>query len=731
MGVKRRAFLFGSLAIAGAGVFGIGIADRSARKAARDAVVKDGEGGFAIWLKIAADDRLTIYSPTIDFGQGSQTAQAQMVADELDADWSTVHVELAPALPAFASTALVQGFADEYAGGIGSKLPQALMALVARSVPFQLTGGSTAIRFNGQGAMRKAGAAARLMLLDEAAERLNVPAAELTTAASKVHHAKTGRSLRYGELAAAAAERSLPDEPKLKSRPDWKFIGQPIPRFDIPAKVDGSAQFGMDIIVPGMRVATLTMAPVRGGTLTSVDDAPALAIKGVEKVVRLDEAVVVVAKGYWQAQKGLQALEPQFSDGGHGALNSPGIFAAQDRLRTAGKPDNTDGTGDVDKAFADPAARTVEAHYRIPFIHHAMMEPFAMTAHLKDGKLEIWGGFQDPLSLRKLAAEAAGIDADDVTVHTTLLGGGFGRRFPGNCQIIAQAVQVAKQCPWPVKLIWSREEEVRHGAYRCISSAQLKGAIGKDGMISGWRNDYVQGQNAEAETKFNYAIPATARRHFAFKTNQDDGAWRAVNSNQQGFYNESFIDELAHAAGHDPYQFRRKHLPEGSRHQKVLDEAAKRSGWGSPLPEGVGRGIALVESFGTIVCEVIEASLREDGWPKLHKVTAVVDCGTTVNPLNAQAQIQGGIVMALSSAIGEEISLDGGAVVQSNFGDYPLLTLADAPAVIDVHFIESGERMGGIGEPGVPPAPAALANALFAATGKRVRTLPIRDQAKG
>ncbi|WP_349512793.1 molybdopterin cofactor-binding domain-containing protein [Erythrobacter sp. NFXS35] len=731
-GVKRRIFLVGSALLVGGGVFGLYWTDSTARARAKALTTGDGEHNFLSWMKIADDDTVTLFSPHIDMGQGTHTALGQMLADELDADWSKLKVEQAPSDIAFSNTALVQSFLGEMTGypGVINALPAAVMGLLTRSQKIQITGGSSAVRFTGQGGMRVVGAAVRLALIEEAASRLGVPASELTTADSTVTHAASGRSLRYGELAAGAAERSLDSAPVLKSRKDYKLIGKPVTRLDIPAKVDGSAVYGIDFTLPDMRVATIAAAPVRGGKLESVDQAPALAVAGVEKVVTLDDAVIVVAKGYWPALKGLQALTPKFTDGGNSAMSTASIYAAQDSLREAGKPDADLSVGDVDAALMAAGDAAITADFRTPFLHHAMMEPFALTAHFKDGKLHLWGGLQDPISARDRAAKAAGLDMDDVIFNPMIMGGGFGRRFPDVTEIIDQAALLARQVPYPVKLIWSREEEVRHGTYRPQTSARLSATLGDDGRIAAWRSDYVQGDNAEGEVGFIYDVPATSRRHFAYRSNQIDGPWRSVNSTQHGFYNESFIDELAHAAGEDPYQFRRKHLPEGSRHQTVLDTVATRSGWGTPLPEGTGRGIAIVESFGTIVAEVIEATVKPDGSPKVLKAWAVVDCGTTVSPVNAEAQIAGGLIMGLSSAIGEAITLEKGAVVESNFNDYNLLKLADAPPMIDVHFIESDAPMGGIGEPGVPPASPALANALFAATGKRIRTLPLLTQAK-
>ncbi len=731
MGIKRRAFLIGGAAIVGGGVFAIGWADHAANRNA--AALTEGKGGhnFATWLRIGEDDRITLFSPHADIGQGSNTGLAQMLADELDADWSHIEVVSAPAESAFANVPLGRGFLAEMTGypGLVSALPQSLLSLVARSMNLQITGGSSALRFTGQKGMRVVGAATRLALVETAAKRLGVPATELTTADSKVIHAASRRTLRYGELAAEAAGRSLDSAPKLKDAKAFRYIGQSVPRLDIPAKVDGSAHYGMDVAIPGMRVATVMAAPVRGGTLLSVDPGLAMAVTGVEKVIKLDNAVVVVAKGYWQALKGLRALSPKFSDGGHGGLSTASIFADQDKLRHANKPDGTAGSGDVDAAFKATGAKIVTADYRLPFLHHAMMEPFALTAQHKDGRLELWGGMQDPLATKMAAAKASGLSPDQVTFHPMLIGGSFGRRLPMYMEIVDQVTKVAMQLPYPVKLIWAREEEVTQGAYRPQSSALLKAALGSDDRITAWQNDYAQPEDASKEVPFFYDLPAVARRHFKQVSNQTVGAWRSVNATQHGFYTESFIDELAHAAGVDPFEFRRRHLKPGSRHRVVLEQAAKLSGWGSPLPAGTGRGIAIVESFNTIAAHVTEATLKADGTPKVLKVTAVVDCGSVVNPRNAEAQVMGGIVMGLSTAIGEAITLDKGAVMQSNFSDYEVLKLSDAPAIA-VHFLASGAEMGGLGEPGLPPAAPALANALFAATGKRVRQLPIRDQAK-
>jgi isoquinoline 1-oxidoreductase subunit beta len=720
MGTKRRAFLIGSAALVGGGIFALQYGDYAGRRDGLALTKRDKAGSFSGWLRIGEDGKVTLYTPHIDMGTGNATALAQMAADELDADWDSFTVEQAPAADGFANGWLAKGFVGDIAKGSAmlGLVPHSVYSAMARNLVGQITGGSSAIRFTGQQGMRTLAAATRLALVDEAASRLGVPSGELTTAKGVVTHSKSGKSLRYGELAVAAASRALTTEPKLKQPKDFALIGKSVPRRDIPAKVDGSERFGIDFTMPNLRVAVVMAAPVRGGKLESVDPAPAAAIKGVEKVVKLDNAVAVIATGYWPALKGLRALAPKFSDGGHSAVSSASIFAAHDGLikAEASTPDAKGG-------------KLIEASYRAPFLHHMAMEPYALSAHFKDGKLDVWGGLQDPLGTRKAAAEAAGLSLDAVTFHPMALGGSFGRKLPGENAMIEQAVKLAMQSPWPVKVIWPREEDVHQGTYRPQTSIAMKAALGKDGKVSAWHNTFAQQAQMEAGMPCLYALPEIEQNRAKHESNILVASWRSVEASQHGFFHESFVDELAHAAGADPLEFRKRHLAPGSRAARVLDAAAKASGWGTPLPKGTGRGIAVTECFGTVCAHVVQASLREDGYPKVEKVWAAVDCGQVVNPRNAEAQVMGGIVMGLSAAIHEEITIDKGAVVQSSFTDYPLLTLAETPEIA-IEFVPSDAKMGGLGEPGLPPAAPALANALFAATGKRVRNLPIRAQGK-
>ncbi len=714
MKIQRRYFLVGAVVVAGAGYFSL---------EAHGAQQGDKEPGvFSSWLRIADDDTITIYMPHIDFGQGSHNALAQMLADELDADWSKVKTEQAPAELAFANDALVKATAATSLPSFVSKAAAGLTGFAARRMTLQITGGSTAIRMTGQYGMRTLGASVRLAMLSVAANRLKVPVGQLTTANSVVTHAASGRTLRYGEMAIDAAKLTLSSSPKLKSRAAFKIIGQSPQRADIVAKVDGTAQYGLDFSLPNMRVATVIAAPVRGGKLTSVDEAPAMAVAGVEKVVKLENAVIVVGKGYWQATKGLRALAPVFSDDGQGALSSASIYQGQADLLSKAKPPKESGA-------AIPAnAKKLDVRYQVPFLQQAQMEPLSLVAHHEGDKIQVWGGTQDPLTTKMIIVRESGLKADNVIFHPMIMGGGFGRRFPDSMQIIGQVVKLAMQVPYPVKLVWSREEDVIQGAYRPQASARMQGSLATDGTIASWINDYAQPTAAQPEAALFYNVPNVHTAHSEHTTNQQNAFWRSVHHSQHGFFTEGFMDEMAELAGVDPLAFRLKHLAGKERHIRLLNDVATRSGWTTPLPAGHGRGIAIVESFGTIVANVIEASVDAAGLPKVHKVFTAVDCGTTINPRNAEAQVMGSIVMGLSAALSEGITLDKGAVVQRNFNDYPIMKLAETPA-IDIKFFESDGEIGGLGEPALPPVAPALVGALFAASGKRHRQLPVISQA--
>jgi isoquinoline 1-oxidoreductase beta subunit len=679
------------------------------------------------WIKLAADNTVTVVTPHCEMGQGSQTGLAMMLAEELDAAWTTIRVEEAPALDEFAAGYMVRGF------GLGASEPPPAMLRglnhltykVADWMGLQVTGGSASIRFTGEYGMRVAGASAKQMLLQAAAARWQVPVADCVAKLSHIEHAASGKRASYGELAADAAQIDIPAHPTLKDREAFTIIGTPKPRFDIPSKVNGGTTYGLDVQLPDLLYAAIKAAPVFGGQLVSVDTTPATSMPGVVKVIQLGNAVAVVAEGYWHAQQALNKLQPVFDTGGNEAVNSETIFNS-----FAHALDNEAGSKVVHEGIgADALAKTdrkISAEYRVPYLAHATMEPMNATALVTDKTCEVWAGTQDPLNARNTAANAAGLKGTQVTIHNLPLGGGFGRRLPGNLDYVDQAVRVAKEMsPKPVKLIWSREEDIRHDFYRSAVLGRFQGGIDDAGNVQVWVSRF-NGDAGEGAAELPYAIPNQAIARSDVKTHVRLGAWRSVDHSQHGFFTESFIDELAHAAGKDPFEYRRALLNSKPRHKAALELAAEKSGWGTPLPNGRARGIALVESFGSIVCEVAEVEALADNTFRVHRVVAAVDCGDVVNPDSGAAQIEGGIMFGLSAALYGEITIDKGAVVQTNFNNHTMARMADTPQT-EVHFIASHAQRGGLGEPGVPPIAAAIANAIFAATGKRVRTLPLNS----
>ncbi len=579
---------------------------------------------------------------------------------------------------------------------------------------FQVTGGSTAVRSTGEYGMRVAGAAAKDMLLAAAAHQWGVSASECTAQGSRVTHAGSARSATFGALARLAAMQPVPTRPALKN-PDRFTIRRTSPtRLDIPSKVDGSAIYAIDFTTPGMLYAALEIAPVYGGKLISVDTTAAEAMPGVKKVVRLEEAVAVVADSFWRARRALAALKPEFSDAGHGDVSSTSIFAA------------------FDKALGAPpevpahAAKVVTADYRAPFLAHATMSPMVCSARVEADRAEVWTGVQDPLNARSVAAKALGIPAANVHVNNFLLGGGFGRGLPFNFDYVDLGVRVAKaMSPTAVKTIWTRENDIQHDYYRGAALSRHAGALDANGAPLAAHSNYTGGGNGEA-VFMPYAIAAKNAKEKKAPHPIRLGQWRSVLNSQHGFFKESFIDEMAHAAGKDPFEFRRGLLGDQPRFKAALEKAAALAGWGTPLPPGEGRGIAICESFGTIAAEVVHVAVSPEGRLKVRHVYAAVDCGDVVNMDSATAQVEGGIMFALSAALLSEINIKQGRVVETNFRDYPMIHIADAPAITTA-FLRSDAQLGGLGEPGVPPLAPALVNAIHAATGIRVRELPIKN----
>ncbi len=703
--LSRRSFLAGMSAVGGGLTLAFAIPFGPARAAETAEVTA--------WLLINPDNSVVVRVAHAEMGQGILTGLAMLVAEELECDWANVRTE-------FVSPR--ENLRREQIWGDMS------------------TGASRSIA-SSQLHLRQAGAIARQLLVAAAAARWQVPVEQCVAQSGAITHTPSGRSVSFGAVAEAAARIEPPAEVELKDPSEWKLVGKPRRRLDVLAKVMAQPVYAIDVRLPDMLYAAIVQCPVFGGKLSSVDENAIAAMKGVRGVVRLPEAVAVVADSWWRAKCALEALPIVWDDRGNKRVSSAGIaeFVRGGLEAKEGQVGRAD--GDVSAGFAR-AVRRVEADYTVPFLAHATMEPQTCTAHVKPDGVEIWVPTQGAATALATAAVAAGVPNDKVVVHSTLLGGGFGRR--GAIQeYIGQAVLIAKEFSEPVKLLWTREEDVRHDLYRPFGMARLVAGLDADGMPIAWRirlagpsfvatlvpgfgtsfidRSFLSGLTDEMP----YAVPNYLVDYVVRQSPVPVGVWRAINYTQNAYYKECFVDEMAHAAGSDPYLYRRRLLRDSPKNLAVLEAAAKRANWGAPLPAGVFRGIAVNEACGSYCAQVVEASI-EDGSVRVHRVVAAIDSGHVVNPLSVEMQTQGAIVYALTAALYGEITIKDGAAEQSNFDEYEMLRIGDAPQVETV-MVPSGDFWGGVGEPPVPPLAPALCNAVFAATGKRIRSLPLKN----
>lgn len=722
---SRRLVIFGGLAAGGGLAVGWALSPFSTLDRARRLAGRSGASMLGAWVRIGADNTVTVIVPHAEMGQGAHTSLPMMLAEELDADWSLVRVEQAPADMAFATTAFLQGYLLGHwdVPRLATAAVDFGMRKIGEFMNLQMTGGSMSVRFTGVLGMRRAGAAARAMLIEAAAAKWAVPASEIVARSSRLQHLASGRSATFGEMAERAALVSVPLKTSLKRRSDYTISGRPLPRVDIPAKVDGSALYSADVRLPGMLYGAIASSPTFGGSLKSVDTAVAGKARGVARIVTLPDAVVVLADNTWRARSALDALKPDWNDGPKAGTSSATIFAAMDAALQRGEFKKDHAVGDAPRALAS-AQLTIKATYRLPYLSHAQMEPVNCIAWFRGTKLEVWGGFQHPLHARAHAAKSAGLPIDNITIHHAVMGGGFGRRG-STLDFLAKTVAAAKQVDVPVQLSWSREEDMTQDFYRNAAIAQLEAALDAQGRVAAWVHSFTDRHEPADAAAVHYAIPHQLARHVETSNPIPWGPWRSVDHTLHGFFIESFMDEMAHAAGQDPFEFRRAHLSAAPRHRAVLERAAAMSAWTVPAPAGRARGIAIRESFGTIVAQVAEVSVDSRGRVRVHKLFSACDPGEVVNPVTFAAQIRGGAIFGLSATLYGEITIAKGRVVQQNFPDYEMVRMAQAPSQ-EVSIIESGAPMGGAGEPGTPPVAAAVANAVFALTGHRLRELPLR-----